>query len=256
MRAQNWERPPPLEELLNLKLYLPTPNTNQPTEITNPTQVPQGNGSSFSAPRGDQASAISLVADDQGGDNGDRNTHPDIPRHNNIATPAKNKILIPITRHKSKRKHHNVKNTRENMTITSLNMRGRYSDNGTTDKWRDINQLMRESKINMLAIQETHLKQEVDNLHNLFGTHLKIIFSQGINHRAAGVAIVINKDHSMHENIEEYEMIPGRALLAQIPWQGDLLLTVLNIYAPNNHTESEALQRTEAQVCNKNFPSP
>jgi hypothetical protein len=79
MRAQNWERPPPLEELLTLKLYLPTPNINQPTEITNPTQVLQGNGSSFSTPRGGRASAISSVADDRGGDNGDRNTHPDIP---------------------------------------------------------------------------------------------------------------------------------------------------------------------------------
>ena len=53
------------------------------------------------------------------------------------------------------------------------------------------------------------------------------------------MAIVINKDHSMHENIEEYKIIPGRALLARIPWHGDLLLTVLNIYAPNNHTEIE-----------------
>ncbi|KIM79697.1 hypothetical protein PILCRDRAFT_10185 [Piloderma croceum F 1598] len=71
----------------------------------------------------------------------------------------------------------------------------------------------------MLTIQETHLKQEeVDDLHNLFGTRLKILFSQGTNHRAAGVAIVINKDCSMHENIEEYKMIPRRALLAQIPW--------------------------------------
>src|SRR5882724_5877052 len=93
----------------------------------------------------------------------------------------------------------------------------------------------------MLTVQEAHLKQEdVDELHNLFGTRLKILFSQGTNHRAAGVAIVINKDRSMHEHIEEYEMIPGRALLAWIPWHGDLLLTVLNIYAPNNHTESEA----------------
>ena len=127
------------------------------------------------------------------------------------------------------------------MTIASLNMRGRYSDNRTTDKWRDINQLMWESKINLLTIQEAHLKQEdVDDLHNLFGTCLKILFSQGTNHRAAGVAIIINKDRSMHKNIEEYEMVPGRALLAQIPWHGDQLLTMLNIYTLNNHTESEA----------------
>jgi len=240
MRAQNWEQLSPLGDLLNLKLYPSTPTTNQFTNITNPTQVLQGNGSRFSAPRGDRASAISSATDDQGGDNGDRNTHNNTRPHNNAAIPAKNQIINPLTRHKAKQKNQNTKNTRANMTIASLNMRGRYSDNGTTDKWRDINQLMRESKINILTLQEVHLRQEdVDSLHNLFGTRLKILFSQGANHRAAGVAIVINKDRSMHEHVEEYEMIPGRALLVQIPWQGDLLLTVLNIYAPNNHTENE-----------------
>ena len=144
------------------------------------------------------------------------------------------------------------------MTIASLNMRGRYSDNGTTDKWRDINQLMRESKINILTLQEAHLKQEdVDSLHNLFGTRLKILFSQGANHRTAGVATVINKDRSMHENIEEYEMIPGRALLVQTPWQGDLLLTVLNIYAPNNHTESKTFfKELKLKFETKTYPLP
>ena len=258
MRAQDWERPSPLGGLLTLKLYLPTPNISQPTETTNPTQVPQGNGSSFSTPRGSRASAISSAADDRGGDNGDRNTHSDIPRHNNTAAPAKNKILNPITRYKSKRKHRNMKNTRANMTVASLNMRGRYSDNGTTDKWRDINQLIKESKINMLAVQETHLRQEeVDDLHNLFGTRLKILFSQGANCRAAGVAIVINKDRSMHENIDEYEMIPGRALLARIPWHGDLLLTVLNVYAPNNHAESETFfKELKLKFETETFPLP
>ena len=68
------------------------------------------------------------------------------------------------------------------MTIACLNMRGRYSDNGTTDKWRDI-QLMKESKINLLTIQEAHLRQdEVDDLHTLFGTWLQIRSSQGENH--------------------------------------------------------------------------
>ena len=126
------------------------------------------------------------------------------------------------------------------MTIASLNIRGRYSDNGTTDKWRDINQMMRESKINVLAIQEAHLRQEeVNDLHNLFGTCLRIILSQGPNHRATGVALVINKDRSMDRDTEEYEMVPGRALLARMPWHGDTLLTILNIYAPNNHAESK-----------------
>ena len=105
MRAQNWEQPSPLGDLLNLKLYPSTPTTNQLTNITNPTQVLQGNGSRFSAPRGDRISAISLATDDRGGDNGDRNTHNNIRPRNNAATPAKNQILNPLTRNKAKQKN-------------------------------------------------------------------------------------------------------------------------------------------------------
>ena len=43
----------------------------------------------------------------------------------------------------------------------------------------------------------------------------------------------------MHENIEEYKLVPKRAFLAKVPWHGNLLLTVLNLYAPNNHAESK-----------------
>src|ERR1700683_5656178 len=110
------------------------------------------------------------------------------------------------------------------MTIASLNMRGRYSDNGTTDKWQDINQYMRESRMNLLMVQEAHLTPEdIDNIHDLYRTCLKVIFSQGNNHRAAGAAIVTNKECSMSVNIEEYELIPSRALLACIHKHNDLL---------------------------------
>jgi hypothetical protein len=76
--------------------------------------------------------------------------------------------MKPLANKKAKQKCHNRKNTQDNMMLASLNMRGRYSDNGTTDKWRDINQYMKESKINLLTVQETHLTQEdVDNIHEL-----------------------------------------------------------------------------------------
>ena len=85
----------------------------------------QGNGSSLSAPRGDRTSAIGSAADDRGRENGDRDTNT--LNHNPRATPARNRVLNPITRHKAKRKNRNTKNTRANMTIASLNMRGRYT---------------------------------------------------------------------------------------------------------------------------------
>src|ERR1700736_3079722 len=144
------------------------------------------------------------------------------------------------------------------MTLTSLGMRGRYSDNGTTDKWRDINQYMKESKINLLTIQETHLTQEdVDNIHKLYGTCLRIIFSQHGNHWAVGVVAVINKERTMHEHIEEFELVPRRALLTHMPWHGDKLLTVLNIYAPNDHLDNELFwKELKQKFATLNIPRP
>jgi len=198
------------------------------------------------------------VSDDREGDYGDRTTHDEAQSRTHRAAPARERIMKPLANKRASRKNHNRKNTRANMMLASLNMRGRYSDNGTTDKWRDINQYMKESKINLLTVQETHLTQEdVDNIHELYGTRLRIIFSQGDNHRAAGVATVINKERTMHTNIEEYELIPGRALLTRIPWHGDNLVTILNIYAPNDHLENEAFwKELKQKLMTRNIPRP
>jgi hypothetical protein len=62
-------------------------------------------------------------------------------------------------------------------------MKGRYSDNGTTDKWCDINQYIKKLKTNILMIQEAHLSEEdVNNIHDLYGTQVKVISSQSASH--------------------------------------------------------------------------
>jgi hypothetical protein len=56
------------------------------------------------------------------------------------------------------------KRTKATLKIASLNMRGRG-----TDKWNHINQLIRDNKIGILAIQETHLDDDKkDRLELLF----------------------------------------------------------------------------------------
>ena len=63
------------------------------------------------------------------------------------------------------------------------------------DKWMRINQLVREQKIAILAVQETHLTEErVTVVRSLFEEHLRIEYSSDpINGGAArGVAFVIN----------------------------------------------------------------
>jgi len=134
------------------------------------------------------------------------------------------------------------KKTSANLKIATLNIRGRNasSGNGSNNKWRDLNQVLRDTRTGIIALQEAHLTEETMNeIHTLFGSRMKVIFSQGNIPRAAGVAFVINKDISIHQGIITHELIPGRALLISVPWHSNLLLTILNVYAPNAPSENE-----------------
>ncbi|KAJ7711609.1 Endonuclease/exonuclease/phosphatase [Mycena metata] len=75
---------------------------------------------------------------------------------------------------------------------------------------------------------------------------LKLFTSIDPEHpNAAGVAIVLNKDIANIEGIETWEIIPGRALLAKIPWHADRTITVLAIYAPaSSMTENKKFWET------------
>jgi len=151
---------------------------------------------------------------------------------------------LPQLSNSRKRKNKKIKkNTRASLKIASLNMRGRGSTG--ENKWNDINQIMREQRIGVLAVQEAHLTQDhVDNLHTLFGKRLQIHFLQGPNTNAQGVAIVLNKELTNVKGIDQIDVIPGRAMLITLPWHSDLSLTVLNIYAPNSHTENQTFWET------------
>lgn len=74
-----------------------------------------------------------------------------------------------------------------------MNMRGcsDTADTGLNNKWKRINQIMKEKNLAILAVQEAHLKEEMDSL---FEKRLIIRNSQGDNLNARGVAIVINKE--------------------------------------------------------------
>ena len=65
------------------------------------------------------------------------------------------------------------KRTKANIKVASLNIRGRFH-NGI-DKWFHINQLVRDDKIAILALQETHLNQEqTDSINIMFKDTLYI----------------------------------------------------------------------------------
>lgn len=148
-----------------------------------------------------------------------------------------------VARPRGKRKIR--KNTRAALKVASLNMKGRNARGEGTgiSKWTQINQLVRDERIGVLALQETHLTPEhVNQIHQKFERRLKVFSSPDPTEpsRARGVAIVLNKERTNTEGVQEIEIIPGRALLLIIPWHSTLTLHILAIYAPNDIGENRS----------------
>jgi exonuclease III len=153
------------------------------------------------------------------------------------------------------KKRQNNKNTRANLKIASLNMKGRW--HRCVDKWCHINQVMRDRKISLLALQETHLtKSEEDSLNSVFHEKLHIVSSIDTTHpNAKGVALVWNKMTTNTHGIVSHEIVPGRALLATVPWHREERMTILVVYAPNDPTHIREFWET-IKIELGNLPKP
>jgi hypothetical protein len=163
-------------------------NSTPPSQIPNDSQ-----GSSSSLPGGSHVSAIRTAPNDRGGGHGDgTQSQPGRTQHtqpHQMRPPAHH---TPITRHTTAFPLNKKKRTNANLKIATLNIRGQNASTGTgsNNKWRDLNQLLRDTRTGIIALQETHLTEEsVNEIHNLFGLRMKVIFSQGDNPRAAGVVL-------------------------------------------------------------------
>ena len=135
--------------------------------------------------------------------------------------------------------------TRAHLKVASLNMRGigTQAPLDPNNKWSALSYLIREQKIGILAIQETHLTDEaIDNLHRAYGKRLQIYHSSDPENpsQRAGVAIVVNKALTNIKGIETETIVPGRAIMMQIPWHATLKLRILAVYAPNTPKENGA----------------
>lgn len=121
-------------------------------------------------------------------------------------------------------------------------MRGFKSTSSTAspNKWAEVNKILRDNKIAILALQETHLTAErVDSLHRIYPKQFKVFFSPSPNaSQAQGVAFALNKQLTNTEQATCREVVPGRAILLSIPWHGMQTLHVLNVYAPNGANEN------------------
>ncbi|KAK0473528.1 hypothetical protein EDD18DRAFT_1313817 [Armillaria luteobubalina] len=96
---------------------------------------------------------------------------------------------------------------------------------------------MREKKICVLTLQETHLSEEYTQaVQTLYGKQLSIHFSACTENPTgkSGVAIVLNKDLVKTDKVETTELIPA-------PWHAGTIFTWLAIYAPNDKKENKEI---------------
>ncbi|KAI1781819.1 Endonuclease/exonuclease/phosphatase [Ganoderma leucocontextum] len=134
--------------------------------------------------------------------------------------------------------------TRGKLRVATLNMRGfgPTVQNDCSEKWMRINQVVRENKIAILALQETHLTAErIESLNRVFASTLKIVGSPDpVNQTGArGVAFVLNTRLTGDLRVEHREVVPGRAIQIKYHWKNNTPLKLLNIYAPNAPREND-----------------
>lgn len=135
------------------------------------------------------------------------------------------------------------------LRFATLNVRGygHRTASGTSDKWLCINQIMRENKLAVLAIQEAHLPQSrIDELNTFFDHSLKIFGSSDeVNATGArGVAFAVNKRILETERLSVNSIVEGRAMTLTFNWTSRNKLTLLNVYAPNRESENAEFWRT------------
>ncbi|KAJ7180857.1 Endonuclease/exonuclease/phosphatase, partial [Mycena filopes] len=130
------------------------------------------------------------------------------------------------------------KNTWVTIRVAALNIKGRGSRNlfSPKHKWARVNRLMFEKRIGVLALGETHLSDEQTveiNENHVFKTRLHVLSSTDPDEpNKKGIAIAINKQLTNVDGVKTWRLIPGRAILVQIPWHGGRTLTILAVYAP------------------------
>ncbi|KAJ6449443.1 Endonuclease/exonuclease/phosphatase, partial [Mycena vitilis] len=133
--------------------------------------------------------------------------------------------------------------TRAHLKICGLNINGRKHDSisNPDHKWNKAHRMMFDEQIGALIITETHMSpaqiQEIEE-NEVLSRRMEIFHtSNPDNPSTRGVAIVLNRELTNTKNVRVHYLIPGRAILAVIPWHGRRTLTLLGVYAPAESME-------------------
>ena len=167
---------------------------------------------------------------------------PSPPRRRNDQCPPH----PASARRKAKPKPRRRKTLKAAVTVASLNIRGFGSNNvyHPNNKWLHVNQLMRDKKIGVLAVQEAHMDEfRRQKIEELFQQRLRIFASGDLENPTGkgGVAITLNREIVDAAAATETVVIEGRAISVSIPLKQGAQLTILGVYAPNDPIQNEYL---------------
>ncbi|KAJ7195932.1 Endonuclease/exonuclease/phosphatase, partial [Mycena pura] len=112
----------------------------------------------------------------------------------------------------------------------------------TSHKWHEIHSIMRAKQLGILIVTETHMSttQALEIEDSYMNKRLKLFnYEYPENPATKGVAIVLNREITNINGVRLHYLIPGRAMLAIIPWHGDRTLTVLASYAPTETDDAK-----------------
>ena len=159
--------------------------------------------------------------------------------------PGVNDSAAPRPNRRARR----LKQTKAAIKIASVNMRGFGNHNAFNpqNKWHHVNQVMREKKIAVLLVQETHMNGERQaQVEGIFSRRMKIHSSANPENPTGkgGVAVVLNREMMYTNDSKATVIVPGRAMLVQAKWHKEERLTILVVYAPNDAGDNKQFWET------------
>ncbi len=156
--------------------------------------------------------------------------------------PAARGTHVDMPNRQARRRQETIEK-RTAVRIASLNMNGfgRLQAGHPENKWGNIYRVMKEQRVAVLLLQETHMTAErASAIEKMTAYNLKVFFSPHPERPTAreGVAVVLNKKLLKIGGAAARVIVPGRALHMTVPWHGTDILEILCVYAPTSDGEA------------------
>jgi hypothetical protein len=144
-----------------------------------------------------------------------------------------------------------AKTIHSTLNIGSLNITGRdtaSSIHRSSHKFRFLKRMINEEHLGILAMQETHLDDAgAAQFHDIYQNWFQSFHSAhpSAPTSTAGVVFLLNKKFVDVEHVRVFVLIPGRALMINVPCHKGQTLTILNIYCYIHVGKGRKDRRTE-----------